>query len=156
VNSYLLYWNAMKSECLPLLSSSHRKSVWHSSSPWQCLAVHKCVYHRRYHKFWMKSIATSTLKSQLCIRRLSRVWSFRKKLGRLPLCQWFGTAECHLSGAAEDGEQLVRGGNTCPCSKVEEDCLQRMRLHWKVTVPWAMLLSSAVQFCSVQLVNSTK
>jgi hypothetical protein len=154
VNSCLLYWNTVKSECLPLLSSSPRKSVW-SASPWQCLAAHKCVHHRCHQRFWMESIATSTLKSQLFIHRILHVWSFRKKLGMLPLCQWWGTAECNLSVAAEDGEQLVWGGNTCSCSKVEEDCWQRLRLHWKVAVPWAVL-SSSVHFYHVQLVNSMK
>jgi hypothetical protein len=60
-----------------------------------------------------------------------------------------------LSVAAEDGEQLVWGGNTCSCSKVEEDCWQRLRLHWKITVLWAVL-SSSVQFYHVQLVNRIK
>lgn len=32
----LLYWNTKNSECLPSLSSSHKKSVWSVVPPWCC------------------------------------------------------------------------------------------------------------------------
>jgi hypothetical protein len=47
------------------------------------------------------------------------------------ISQWRDTAECHGPMAAE--EQLLSGGKTCSCSKVEEDCRQSWRLHWKIT-----------------------
>jgi hypothetical protein len=33
---WLLYWNNNKSECLPLLSLSHKKIVWSVTALWQC------------------------------------------------------------------------------------------------------------------------
>ena len=37
------------------------------------------------------------------------------------LCMWWGTAECFMPMAAQERKQPLCGGNTCSCSKVEEE-----------------------------------
>jgi hypothetical protein len=39
-----LYWNSMKSECVPSSSSSHDKNARSVAASWQCQAKHHCVH----------------------------------------------------------------------------------------------------------------
>jgi hypothetical protein len=57
---------------------------------------------------------------------------------------WDG-AERLAPVAVEEAEQLLLGGNTESCSKVEEECRQMWRLHCKIT-PTTMLF---LKFCEI-------
>lgn len=85
--------------------------------------LHSSVCNRGHQKFCMGSVTTSILHSWPWTIRLSPVQSFEKKPVRAPLCQWQSTAE-----------RLQRESNFYCLLKC-----QRWRLHWKMTLPSAML-----------------
>jgi hypothetical protein len=98
------------------------------------------LHYRDHQRFWMNSVATSTLQSCPQSIRLHHVFvPSRRKPLRTLLCWSWGTAECWVPVAAVKGEQLLVGGCECSCSKVKKDSLQRWILHWKITVPSGML-----------------
>ena len=43
------------------------------------------------------------------------------------------TAERCVPVATQEGQQILLRGNTCACSKLEEDCSQRWTVQLKVT-----------------------
>ena len=131
-----LYWNTSNSQCLPLSSSSYKQNFRSVAPPWQHLAQHKCSHQWDHHRIWMDTVAIPTLESWTWTNRFSPVWSFKKTACgnmRTHWHAWQGTAELHAPVAAEEGEQLLPGRNTCFSSNVEEDCWQGWRLYWNFT-----------------------
>ena len=81
----LLYWNAKKSDCPHMLTSSHKKSemlLLHNNARAQT-----CAHHGGCYRFWMGSIAASTIWSWPHFFKVSLVWFFDREPARTSLCQ---------------------------------------------------------------------
>lgn len=72
-----------------------------------------------HHKIWIVSIAAPTLQSWPHAIRFTPVWTLKASL----LVHHYAddtALQNAVPVAVEEGEQLLLGGNTCSCSKVEE------------------------------------
>ena len=109
---------------------------------WQHQATHKCV-HQGSHKFWMNRISTSTLLFWHHMFLFLTVWSFERQPSVMPWGQCRFLCAC---GSVEEGEQLLPGGNTCLCYRLEEGC-------WQITV-FSNTVVKLHEFWHIRLVDT--
>lgn len=115
---WLLKWNAKKPKCWPLSSSSHKKSVWSVTPPWQRQATSKCVQcqgHYVHQRIYLQSVTTPTAQSWPHTTRFSSLLSLKDNLQR---CHFVIDQE--LQTACASGCRGERA--TFTSSKMEKDC----------------------------------
>jgi hypothetical protein len=131
--------------CLCLTSSS-KKYAWSIAQPWKLQATHKCAHHWGIHIICVNRVAAPSLQSRSHTVRFSSVCTCERQPVKKLFCECQGTEEYHVPVVAEEREQLLLGGSTCHCSKMEGDCWQRWGLQWKITTLSAVFLWSEVKF----------
>lgn len=97
------------------------RSVGSVAPSWQYLTTRVCTPYN-YHKICLAVMLYPPYSPDLTPSNFLLFGPWKGILWWLTtLCIWWGTAECFMPMAAQERKQLLLGGSTCSCSKVEEE-----------------------------------